>query len=239
MQSHKSAYDEWHARLPVDVAVDTPWHRMIRESIANDNFAGAEVLEIGCGRGGFSCWIAKTWPSMKLTAADFSTTAVNLGRSFAETSGIENIGWTVTDIQKMPWANASFDAVFSCETIEHVPHPRLALLELARVLRPGGRLFLTVPNYFNFAGLHRIYREIFRGIKYQEEGQPINHFTLLPQVYRWVSRTGLRVTGVRSLNHSIPFPGGPGFSFPSLDYAPFPFPWLGQNSFILAEKSRQ
>jgi ubiquinone/menaquinone biosynthesis C-methylase UbiE len=235
MQNTKAAYDEWHRRLPVDAAADTPWHRMIRESISGENFSGVRALEIGCGRGGFSCWMARTWPEIRLTAADFSDAAVDMGRSFAKSNGLD-IEWAVADIQKMPWPDASFDTVFSCETIEHVPDPRAALNELARVLKPGGRLFLTVPNYLNFAGVHRIYRKVLRGETFREEGQPINHFLLLPLVCHWVRSTGLRISKVRSLNHSLPYPGREGIPLPWLDSAPFPFPWLGQNSFVLSAK---
>ena len=182
--------------------------------------------------------MARTWPGIRLTAADFSESAVAMGKSHAISENLHSIDWTIADIQKMPWPDVSFEMVFSCETIEHVPDPRAAIQELARVLRPGGRLFLTVPNYFNFYGLHRIYRRVFRGETFQEEGQPINHFILLPIVSRWVKNAGLEVTTVKSVNHSIPYPGRPGVVIKSLEAAPFPFPWLGNNSFILAKKPR-
>jgi 2-polyprenyl-3-methyl-5-hydroxy-6-metoxy-1,4-benzoquinol methylase len=171
-----------------------------------------------------------------LNAADFSPVAVEMGKLFAQARQLANITWTVANIQEMPWPTGTFDAVISCETIEHVPRPRVAVAELARVLRPGGRLFLSTPNYFNLAGVHRIYARWLRGRRFQEEGQPINHFTLLPRVAAWVRRAGMEVLRVRSVNHSIPFPRRPGITLRTLESAPFPFPWLGNNSLILAKK---
>jgi SAM-dependent methyltransferase len=49
--------------------------------------------------------------------------------------------------QPLPYADGAFDLVVSMDVIEHVPDPRPWLAETWRVLRPGGRLFLTTPNY--------------------------------------------------------------------------------------------
>lgn len=51
----------------------------------------------------------------------------------------------ISDICAIPLLDASFDAVLCTEVLEHVPSPRSALLELARLLRPGGILLLTAP----------------------------------------------------------------------------------------------
>jgi SAM-dependent methyltransferase len=50
-----------------------------------------------------------------------------------------------SDITAIPVADGSFDAVVCTEVLEHVPHPVEALKEMARILRPGGHLFLTAP----------------------------------------------------------------------------------------------
>jgi SAM-dependent methyltransferase len=96
-----------------------------------------------------------------------------MGKSFAESGNLQNIEWRVADIQALPWPDNSFDTAISCETIEHVPSPRTAVRELARVLRPGGKLFLTVPNYFSMLGVHRLYREFFRNQRFQERPRDV------------------------------------------------------------------
>lgn len=58
----------------------------------------------------------------------------------------------VCDITEIPVADATFDVVLCTEVLEHVPHPIEALREMARITKPGGRLFLTAPLG---SGLHQ------------------------------------------------------------------------------------
>jgi len=76
------------------------------------------------------------------------------------------------DALHLPFPDASFDRVIASEVLEHIPHDELAMAELARVLRPGGTIAVTVPRfgpellnwalsdeYHNVPGGHvRIYR---------------------------------------------------------------------------------
>jgi SAM-dependent methyltransferase len=52
----------------------------------------------------------------------------------------------VGSVEALPFADASFDVVLSTQVLEHVPEPDRALAESVRVLRPGGRIILTVPG---------------------------------------------------------------------------------------------
>jgi SAM-dependent methyltransferase len=58
----------------------------------------------------------------------------------------------VSDITEIPEEDATFDAILCTEVLEHVPDPRAALLEMTRLLRPGGTLLLTAPLG---SGLHQ------------------------------------------------------------------------------------
>lgn len=59
----------------------------------------------------------------------------------------------------LPFANASFDAVWCCDVLDRVFEPRLALQELLRVLTPGGRLLVTVPG---LGPVRHVLRALFR-----------------------------------------------------------------------------
>jgi 2-polyprenyl-3-methyl-5-hydroxy-6-metoxy-1,4-benzoquinol methylase len=230
----REAYERWHGRHEVDSAADTPWHRLLKKYLEWDrDVAGRRVLEIGSGRGGFACWMARQpRPPRELIAADFAATAVLMGRDFATASG-GRILWEIGDIQRLPHASATFDTVVSCETIEHCPDPRLALRELARVLKPGGRLLLTTPNYLGPMGLYRIYLRL-RGRRFTEEGQPINHALTLPSTVRWTRQAGLTVKAVDATGHYLPLPGAPPRECRWLDGRSLR--WFALHSLVVAAK---
>ncbi len=231
-------YDAWHARHAVDAEADAPWHKLIRQHLRPDrDLKGKRVLEIGCGRGGFACWLA-THPATptEVVAADFSQVAVDKGREFAAERGVSRVSWQTADIQALGQFTAEFDTVFSCETIEHVPDPPLAVRQLARVLKPGGRLFLTTPNYMSTMGLYRGYCRIV-GKPFDEGGQPICQLTMLPKTRQWVRAAGLKVERSDADGHYIPFPGRPPIECPPLGWPRAVMHWFGLHSLVVGVKA--
>lgn len=206
---------------------------MLKPRLLQEDLADKRVLEIGCGRGDFSGWIARNTQA-DLTAADFSHTAVAKGRDFAQALGLK-IFWQVMDIQSIAHPNDSFDFVISSETIEHVPDPAQAVRELARVLKPGGKLFLTTPSYLNLIGLYRGYMRL-KGTPFTETGQPINNFVMLPRTRHWVRSAGLRILHSESRGIYLPIPGKPWTECPWLDHPRMLTRWLGMHSMVIAQK---
>ena len=230
------AYDAWHDRHDVDRDVDTPWHRLLFAHLdgARD-LAGRRVLEIACGRGGLACRLARSMHRpAHLLAADFSTTAVAKGRSHAQGAGLHGLRWSVSDLQACGIQSGTFDTVISCESIEHLERPRVACEELARILRPGGRLYLTTPNYLGPLGLYRAYARV-KGTPYTEGGQPINRFMLLPRTCAWIRRAGLRIETVDAVGHYLPWPGRPLRGISSLE-SWRTLRWFALHSLVVAEK---
>ncbi len=235
-ESARAAYEAWHRALPASDLEAPPWVQMIRTRLEpGRDLAGRRVLEIGCGRGDFARWLAGLAERPRLlVAADFAVSAVAAGQSVGHKKGLDRIAWQVADIGALGFPDASFDTVFSLETIEHCPSPARAVSELARVLAPGGRLFLTTPNYLNFSGLYRVYLRL-RGRRFSEAGQPINHPVLLPRTKHWVRSAGLRIVAVQSVGHPLPLPGG-AIYLKFLDSLGPLTRWLGIQSMVVAEK---
>lgn len=64
------------------------------------------------------------------------------------------------DALKMPFPDEAFDAVICSETVEHIPDDVAVVHELARVLRPRGLLFFTVPNLWNAARILEMIKHV-------------------------------------------------------------------------------
>lgn len=94
--------------------------------------APARVLEVGCGTGDFTERVQRAL-AFDLLALDLSTRMVDLTRA----RGLEA---TQGDIQALPFADEEFDCVLANRVLYHVPDLAQGLAEIARVLRPRGRL---------------------------------------------------------------------------------------------------
>jgi SAM-dependent methyltransferase len=232
----RDAYETWHEQLGIDIECKEPWHTLVKTHLdAGHDLTGKRILEIGCGRGGFACWLSlQPAQPFSITAADFSSMAVRKAQAFAAERGI-TVKWEVMDIQRIAQPDSTFDTVISCETVEHIPDPFQAVRELARVLKPGGRLFLSTPNYLGSMGLYRAYKRL-RGRRYTEVGQPINNFTVLPRTWLWIKRVGLRFKCIDAIGHYLPFPGRPPIEFPICNNPRTLMRWFALHSLIVAEK---
>ena len=113
---------------------------------------GGHVLDAGCGGGG-----------MPLSFADEASFVVGIdlvnrfgaaGVTLAKDRGIRNLDFVQADGQRLPFADASFDWVFSHAVIEHVADAQRYLHECARVLKPGGSMYLSTAPYLSFHGAH-------------------------------------------------------------------------------------
>ncbi len=236
--SARHQYEEWHGHYAVDRDADTPWHRLVLAHLdADRDICGKQVMEMACGRGGFAVRLMRTGARPPhLVAADFSSAAVAKGKAFAQECALGAIRWEVADAQALCHPDASFDTVISCETIEHLPRPAAAVTEFARVLRPGGRLLLTTPNYMGPMGLYRGYARVL-GRPYKEEGQPINRLTMLPRTVSWLRSAGLTVTDVDASGHYLPWPGQPPVEMRAIERLRT-LRWFALHSLVVAEKPR-
>jgi SAM-dependent methyltransferase len=226
-------YDDWHRGVVAsdddDNDVRAPWVELAKSHLTQ-HVPGRSVLEIGCGRGALASYIMKLEPA-ELIAADFSPAGVDLTKE--RLSPYANARAMVVDIQEMPFEAHKFDVVVSFETIEHVPFPQRAVCEIARVLKPGGWVILTTPNYLGLTGLYRGYKRL-SGDPFKEVGQPLNRFTMLPLTRYWFRSSGLQVENWTSRGHYLPWPGRPALRLNLPAYR-----WLdlfGLHSIVVARK---
>lgn len=192
------------------------WLRMELEQIArNEAIAaevarfvaldGAAVLDLGCQLGALP---------IALAARGARVTGVDVDAALLEAAAlrVRGHGASVTLVravgEALPFDDARFDAVTFIDVIEHVDDPRKTLRELARVLRPGGTLYLFGPNrlsptnlradpHYQLAGVSAMPRALGRWYVTRVRGFPRYDVGVLPVgglVARWLAADGLRVT---------------------------------------------
>ncbi len=98
---------------------------------------GARILDAGCGVGMYTDQFRRFSP--RVTGVEIDPTVAAEARPRAA-------GVVVAPSEALPFADGSFDVVFSHEVIEHVADDRRAAAEMARVLAPAGRIVLFCPN---------------------------------------------------------------------------------------------
>lgn len=115
--------------------------------------AQSVVLDAGCGTGRHLRELAKI-PGLKIVGIDKNEKDLrDAGQSLKDVKEIfgypnNNSSVMKADINKLPFADESFDCVICSEVLEHIPRHHDALQELVRVLKPQGDLIISVPRYF-------------------------------------------------------------------------------------------
>ena len=105
---------------------------------------GQHILELGCGWGSLSLWMARTLPNAQIVSVSNSASQGDFIRAKARSEGLSNLTVVTADMNDFEAAPAAFDRIVSVEMFEHMANWR-ALLTRAKVwLKSDGRLFLHV-----------------------------------------------------------------------------------------------
>jgi cyclopropane-fatty-acyl-phospholipid synthase len=111
---------------------------------------GMHVLELGCGWGALSLWMAKHYPKSKITAVSNSASQRRFIQSKMDIRGIDNLNIITADMNDFS-IDRQFDRVVSVEMFEHMRNwPRL-LENISRWLKPDGKLFIHIFTHRKFA----------------------------------------------------------------------------------------
>lgn len=106
---------------------------------------GERLVDVGCGRGGPGLWVALA-TGASLTGIDIARTGVEAAAVTAQTLGVDAT-FTLGGFEDLPLEDASTDVVMSVDAFLFTPDKVAAAVELARVVRPGGRLVMTSWDY--------------------------------------------------------------------------------------------
>jgi ubiquinone/menaquinone biosynthesis C-methylase UbiE len=102
--------------------------------------AGSHILEAGCGVGAQTVTLARNSPNALITSIDISAASIAEAKKTVTTAGLTNVRFEQADIFSLPYGPESFDHIFVCFVLEHLPRPIEALNALKRHLREGGTI---------------------------------------------------------------------------------------------------
>ncbi len=205
----------------------------------------ARILDVGCGVGMYTEQFRRFSPHV---------TGVEVDPAVAAQAAARIPGIVLAPAEVLPFADGSFDVVFSHEVIEHVADDRATAAEMVRVLAPGGRIVLYCPNRLYPFETHGHY---WRG-RYHFGNTPLINWLpnplrnrLAPHV-RAYTGPGLRSLfaglPVHVIHHSVIYPGfdnivarrpGLGAVLKRVLYAleHTPLQWFGLSHFLVLERN--
>lgn len=93
------------------------------------------ILDVGCGTGWFCKVLKQNYPESKITGTDIQD-----GRKF------KDFDFVIANIEKLPFKYETFDGISCKAVLEHLQNPLSAVLEMNRILKNNGILFVSVPD---------------------------------------------------------------------------------------------
>jgi SAM-dependent methyltransferase len=114
--------------------------RLIDRAIPGD----ARVLEIGCGTGQMSLYLARA--HRIVIGADLTRASLRLGVEAARRFELDQVHFIETDLHHPGIRAGAFDVVYSSGVLHHTPDPRAAFARIVRLARPGGMIVVGVYN---------------------------------------------------------------------------------------------
>jgi 2-polyprenyl-3-methyl-5-hydroxy-6-metoxy-1,4-benzoquinol methylase len=136
----------------------SPLARLLDQAIPHD----ARVLELGCGTGQMTLFLASGGDQRVVVGADLTRASLTLAADAARRFGVARAGFVECDLRRPSLAEGAFDVVLSLGVLHHTPDPRAAFRTLVPLARPDGGI-VVVGLYNTFARLpHRLRRLVAR-----------------------------------------------------------------------------
>lgn len=114
---------------------------------------GTRLLDVGCGAGGLASRAART--GAEVSGLDAVPAFLEIAKS-AVPNGVFRVG----DIEELPFADATFDAVVATNSVQYAAEPVNALREIKRVCRPGGRIAIAVWGQAEHCEMRHVFQAV-------------------------------------------------------------------------------
>lgn len=151
---------------------------------------GEAALDVGCGTGNYTIELARK--GAKVIGIDSSEEMVAYARIKAKKANIET-SFHAADAMNLPFQDSSFDTVISNGLLCFLKEPEKALMEMRRVLKPGGRMVIGVLNRWSPWALFRRVKGFFKDTLYNQA-----HFISPPELEGLIRGAGLDLKETRT-----------------------------------------
>lgn len=158
------------------------------------------VLEVGCGKGFNSRFLAEQFPSVNFVGLDLTPLHIEIARHKAQQ--IKNLSFQAGDFNALPSLSNSVDIIFAVETLCYAKDPSLLFKEMHRVLRPGGQLI--VFDAFSNAAPSTWPADVRAAVKLTEVSMVVEHgFSPMAEWLEAARLAGFQVALHRDLTPAV------------------------------------
>ncbi len=200
--------------------------RMLLRDLQVDS--GTQVLDVACGTGYPSTEILRRMPDdSRLIAIDGSSAMLDIARTKIEEMGAKNVFFrTESAVPKLSFADDVYDLVVCNLGLSDFARPETALVDFARVTRPGGEVRCTLPLLGTFQEFLDIYQEVLiKHDKHETLAALQDHVATtlwdVEQCYEWMETAGLENTTVEVDEFTMLFRSSREFFFaPVMEFGP-------------------
>lgn len=188
--------DVFHQRK----GAQSKWHHLKFDRVRREFSAGMNHLDVACGPGTFIGTLPETITS---TGVDLAKPQID----YANKRYMQpNRTFITMEPGQLPLPDNTFDIITIIELIEHITEDEAGrlLIECARVLKPGGKLILTTPNYASLWPIIELGLNRFGRVSYEDQ-----HITKYnrKKLRSLLAKTGLQITDVCAFQLFAPFYG--------------------------------
>ncbi len=170
LERERQFHDNWAAAIDVDgirvadyfEACTAPENRFILRQMGD--IQGKRLLDLGCGAGENSVYFAKK--GAHCVATDYSPGMVEVALQLADRYGVKIEGRTA-NAMALEFPDNTFDLVYASNLLHHIPNPEMALKEMHRVLKPGGKACFWDPLKHN--PVINVYRRMATEVRTEDE----------------------------------------------------------------------
>lgn len=158
-----------------------------------------DILEVGCGKGFNSIFLAQNNQDVKFTGLDLTPLHITLAKEKA--GELANVQFEIGNFHELSFADNSFDVVFGVETLCHATDISQVFREFYRVLRPGGRCIIF--DAFRTVKITDVEPEVKNAIKLVEKTMAVEEFAMLEEWLDKSQAAGLNVMEVHDLTQAV------------------------------------